>query len=167
MSSIGLLFGSFNPLHNGHLQLAQIAQSEVDLDEVWFVVQPQNSYKPVFTFLDYEARKQLIIESGLKLYEPSTSNYPHFILETLHELPEHDLTLILGEDLAGSFSTWSDYKQIKEQSRVYKSHRHDELSSGTVRDRIRDDQPVDDLVPAAVASYLDQHPRSSFGSRPE
>lgn len=157
MSTIGLLFGSFNPLHNGHIKLAQMAQAEANLDEVWFVVQPENSYKPTFEFLGYTTRKQLITESGLKIYEPQTTNYPHFILETLQELQEHKLTLVLGEDLATSFADWPDHGQIVNLASIYKSKRHDELSSGTVRDRIRDNQPVEDLVPAAVASYLAAH----------
>lgn len=159
MRSIGLLFGSFNPLHNGHLTLARQAQSEARLDEVWFVVQPENSYKPTFEFLDYRARKDLITQSGLILYDPKTTNYPHFMLDTLKELQAHKLTLILGDDLVASFPTWPDYEQIKGLARVYKSKRHHELSSGTVRDRIAADKPIDDIVPAAVASYLKQHPR--------
>lgn len=157
MSSIGLLFGSFNPLHNGHVKLADLARVEANLDEVWFIVQPENSYKPSLEFLGYDIRKQLITDSGLIIYEPQTSNYPHFILETLQELQTHNLTLILGEDLVASFPQWPDYEQIKNLARVYESKRHDELSSGTVRDRIKDNKTVDDLVPATVASYLAEH----------
>lgn len=157
MKKIGLLFGSFNPLHNGHIMLAEAAKKDVDLDEVWFVVQDKNSYKPAFEFLDYAARKTLISTSGLTLYQPQSTNHAHLILDTLREIKDHELTLILGEDLISSFSNWADYDAIRELATIYESHRIDNISSGLVRDRIEANQPIDDLVPPAVASYLAQH----------
>ncbi len=154
MKRIGLLFGSFNPLHNGHLLLSDSAQKSTELDEVWFIVQPQNSYKPITELLDYDTRKNLIITSGLYLFEPKTKNYAHYILETLKEIKGADLTLILGEDLSASFPYWEDYHEIKELAQVYESPRLDDISSGLVRDRLQAGQPIDHLVPRSVADYL-------------
>ena len=156
MKKIGLLFGSFNPLHNGHVMLAGAAQKDVDLDEIWFVVQDKNSYKPVFEFLDYSTRKQLISASGFTLYEPQSTDYAHLILDTVQEIKDHELVLILGEDLIKSFPTWSDYDAIRDVATIYESHRIDGISSGQVRDRLDAGQTIDDLVPPAVASYLAQ-----------
>lgn len=159
MKKVGLLFGSFNPLHNGHVVLAKAALRDIKLDEVWFVVQPQNSYKPAFDFLDYKTRKDLIVQSGFKLYEPASKNYAHFILETLKELPEYDLTLIMGEDLVASFPAWPDYDQIRELATIYESHRIDGISSGLIRDTLAARESIADLVPQPVASYLKQPSR--------
>lgn len=156
MKKIGLLFGSFNPLHNGHIMLAEAAKSDIGLDEVWFVVQRENTYKPAFEFLDYETRKQLIAESGLTHYEPQSTDYAHLILDTLKELGDYQITLILGEDLIASFSTWSDYDEIRELATIYESHRIDGISSGQIRDRLATGESIDDLVTPAVASYLAQ-----------
>lgn len=154
MKKIGLLFGSFNPLHNGHIQLAQAAQQEGGLEDVYFVLQPKNSYKPAFDFIDYEARKKLIVDSGLRLYTPQSTNYQHYILDTLKEFPDMAITLILGEDLAKSFPRWQDYQQIKDLTTIYESRRIDDISSGLVRDRLAAGEPIDDLVPRSVRDYL-------------
>lgn len=156
MKKIGLLFGSFNPLHNGHVMLAKAAQQEAELDEVWFVVQPENSYKPAFEFLDYETRKQLITESGLTLFESQSKDYPHLILDTLKEIKGHEVTLILGEDLIASFPHWPDYQQIKQHAQIYESHRIDGISSGQVRDRLQEGKSIAALVPDSVRDYLEQ-----------
>ena len=160
MRKIGLLFGSFNPLHNGHLMVAKAAQLERTLDEVWFVVQPENIYKPVFIFLDYETRKRLISESGYQVYESSSTDYAHFILNTLKEIQDVDLTLILGADLTATFPQWEDHDEITELVSIYQSHRIDDISSGQIRDRLEDNKSIDDLVPPAVASYLIRHQHS-------
>jgi len=159
MKKIGLLFGSFNPLHNGHVMLAEAAQNDLELDEVWIVVQRDNVYKPVFEFLDYQARKQLITDSGLKLFESESTDYAHLILETIKEIKDHNITLVLGEDLIASFSQWVDYDEIRNRASIYESHRIDGISSGQIRDRLRKKQSIDDLVPPAVAKYLAQHLR--------
>ncbi len=156
MKKLGLLFGSFNPLHNGHIMLADAAKKDMRLDEVWFVVQPENSYKPVFDLLDYETRKQLITQSGLKLYEPRSTDYAHLILDTLKEIHDFDITLILGEDLVASFPQWADYDEIRERATIYELHRIDGISSGIIRDRLKAGESIADLVPSSVADYLRQ-----------
>lgn len=156
MKKIGLLFGSFNPLHNGHIMLAEAAKASAQLDEVWFVVQPENSYKPAFKFLDYETRRLLITKSGQKLFEPATTDYAHYVLETLKELQGHNLTLILGEDLTASFPYWEDYHEIIQLAQVYASPRIDDISSGLIRDRLQAGESIADLVPRSVHDYLAQ-----------
>lgn len=136
--------------------LAEAARAEAGLDEVWFVVQPENPYKPSFDLLDYATRLKLIKEAGFTSYEPKTQNYSHYILDALEELQVHNVTLVLGEDLASSFAQWEDYEAIKKLATIYESHRFDNISSGTVRDRIKAGRPIDDLVPSSVADYLQQ-----------
>jgi cytidyltransferase-like protein len=157
MKKIGLLFGSFNPLHNGHTMLAEAATKDIGLNEVWFVMQKENRYKPSFNFLSYEKRKELVSQSGLKLYQPQSTDYAHLILDTLREINDHEITLILGEDLVESFPRWPDYDQIRDLATIYESHRIDGISSGKIRDRLEAGESISDLVPPTVASYLAQH----------
>ena len=136
--------------------LAESAQQEVALDEVWFVVQPENTYKPASEFLDFETRKDLISISGYKLFVPATNDYAHYIPESLKEIKDHELTLILGEDLTESFPFWEDYHEIKELAQIYESHRIDDISSGQIRDRLQAGESITDLVPHSVRDYLAQ-----------
>lgn len=159
MKHTGLLFGSFNPLHNGHIQLALHAQKEAQLDEVWFVVQPENNYKPSFTLMDVETRQNLIEASGLRLYRPKSTDYAHYVPATIKELKDYEVTLILGGDLAESFAQWPDYAEITSLAKVYTLPRFATVSSGLVRDRLEAKQPIDDLVPRVVSDYLQQHLR--------
>lgn len=155
MKKIGLLFGSFNPLHNGHVALAELAQHDNLLDEVWFVLQNENSYKPANDFLDYETRKLLIEEAGLTVYQPRTTNYAHFVLETLRELTDYDRTLILGKDLAEHFADWQDYHEIVSLAKVYAAQeRIQDVSSGKVRAALQAGSPIAALVPPSVARFL-------------
>lgn len=161
MKKLGVLFGSFNPLHNGHLAVAKKALAESHLDEVWFVIQPSNSYKPNQEFLDYQTRKTLLEESlegqlNMQVFEPSAIDYAHFIPRSLREIVGYDLTLILGADLASSFKTWPDYSEITSLAKIYTSPRLDNISSGLVRDKLAAGDSISDLVPDVVANYLAQ-----------
>ena len=155
MKKIGLLFGSFNPLHNGHVMLAEMAQLECGLDAVWFVLQSDNPYKPSIDFMDYDTRKLMIKEAGLDFYTPKTTDYTHFIRDTLDELADYDLTLILGNDLKSSFDQWEDAAAIKDMAQIYAApKRLDGISSGLIREKLAVGEPIDDFVPHSVYRYL-------------
>jgi len=135
--------------------LAEMAQLECGLDEVWFVLQADNPYKPSIDFMDYETRKLLIEEAGLTFYAPETTDYAHFIRETLRELADYDLTLILGNDLQGSFDQWEDAATIKDMAQIYAApKRLDGISSALIRDKLAAGEPIDDLVPHSVSRFL-------------
>lgn len=161
MKRLGILFGSFNPLHNGHIDVAKKTLTEVHLDEVWFVIQPSNNYKPVQEFLDYATRKTLLEEAletepDMHVYEPTTADYAHFIPETLKEITDCEITLILGADLSSSLKDWPDYAEITALAKIYTSPRLDHISSGMVRDKLTAGEPISDFVPDVVANYLAQ-----------
>ena len=122
MKKIGLFFGSFNPIHVGHLVIANhIAQSDL-LDEVWFVVSPQNPFKEKKSLLEDYHRLALVneaIEDNQKLKSCDiefSMPIPSYTSDTLAYLmdkyPKYEFSLIMGEDNIKSFHKWKNYEVI-------------------------------------------------------
>ncbi len=124
----GLFFGSFNPIHNGHLMLAKYILNEYDLAEIWFVVSPQNPLKDKKTLLDEHHRLQLVrlaIEDEPK-FKASDIEFklerPSFTINTLVHLKEkykRPFVLLMGADSAASIKKWKNYESILEDYEVY------------------------------------------------
>ena len=124
----GLFFGSFNPIHNGHLMLAKYILNEYDLAEIWFVVSPQNPFKDKKTLLDEHHRLQLVrlaIEDEPK-FKASDIEFklerPSFTINTLVHLKEkykRPFVLLMGADSAASIKKWKNYESILEDYEVY------------------------------------------------
>ncbi|MFT5337582.1 MAG: nicotinate-nucleotide adenylyltransferase [Sphingobacteriales bacterium] len=125
MSKTGLFFGSFNPIHIGHLALADHIQQEFELDEVCFVVSPQNPLKPKSSLLDQRQRLHMVnlaIESNPKFRSSDVEFYmplPSYTADTLAHLeekfPEHEFHLIMGEDSLKSLPKWKNFDVILER----------------------------------------------------
>ena len=126
---IGLFFGTFNPIHVGHLIIANHLANHSDLDQIWLVVSPQNPLKEKKTLLDDHHRLQLVrlsVEDNPKL---SASNIefslsqPSYTMHTLVHLkekyPQHEFSLILGEDNLRTFNKWFNYEVILENYKLY------------------------------------------------
>jgi len=121
---VGLFFGTFNPVHVGHLIIANYMATETDLDQVWFIVSPQNPLKTKKTLLPEFHRLALVrvaIEQSPKLrassieFDLPTPSYTITTLAYLQEqYPDHVFSLILGEDNLRSFHKWKNYEQILE-----------------------------------------------------
>ena len=119
---VGLFGGSFNPIHNGHVRLAKALLQETGLDEVWFMVSPQNPFKQNLQLLDDDKRFQLV-QTALK-DEPrlKASNFefrlpkPSYTWNTLQaleqEYPEHRFTILIGGDNWAAFDKWFRYEDI-------------------------------------------------------
>lgn len=119
---IGLYFGSFNPIHVGHLIIAQYMINQGEIDQLWFVVSPQNPHKEKASLLEDYHRLALVrlaidneprfkaedIEFGLP--------QPSYTVDTLAYLtekhPDYHFTLLMGEDNLRSFHKWKNYEQI-------------------------------------------------------
>lgn len=126
---IGLFFGSFNPVHTGHLLIANYFSQFAGFDKIWFVITPQNPFKANDELLDENTRLELLnlAIDGDKRFEASniefTLDRPSYTVNTLKYLRSHfpgDIFCpIIGGDNLQSFHLWKDYKDILENHEVY------------------------------------------------
>jgi nicotinate-nucleotide adenylyltransferase len=118
MSKIGLFFGSFNPVHIGHLAIAGYMKEFTDLDQVWFVVSPQNPLKKKETLLADRDRLYLVglaignnddlRASDIEFSHPA----PSFTIDTMawltEKYPQHKFVLVMGEDNFYTLHKWKN-----------------------------------------------------------
>jgi nicotinate-nucleotide adenylyltransferase len=126
---IGLYFGTFNPIHVGHLAIANHMVEFSDLDEVWMVVTPHNPHKKKSTLLDNHHRLSMVriaLEDYPKLHASDIEfalPQPNYTVNTLAHLeeqyPERSFCLIMGEDNLKSFHKWKNYEVILEGYELY------------------------------------------------
>lgn len=126
---IGLFFGSFNPIHIGHLIVANHFTEYTALEEVWFVVSPQSPFKNKKELLAEDLRLEMV-EIALQDYPKLKASKveftlapPSYTIDTLKTLnaqfPKLDFSLIIGADNLIDFHQWKDYTQILEQYSLY------------------------------------------------
>ena len=129
MYKIGLYFGSFNPIHVGHLMIANYMVEFADLKQVWFVVSPHNPLKNKSTLLSDNHRLYMVnlaIEDTSK-FKASDIEFklpkPSFTINTLTYLkekyPSKNFALIMGSDNLETFNKWKNYDQILEDYELY------------------------------------------------
>lgn len=126
---IGLFFGSFNPIHVGHLILANYMADTTDLDQVWMVVSPHNPHKEKANLLEDHHRLAMVriaVEDNPKLvasdieFSLPKPSYTVFTLQNLKEkYPYHEFVLIMGEDNLRTLHKWKNYEYILENHKVY------------------------------------------------
>jgi nicotinate-nucleotide adenylyltransferase len=181
---IGLFFGSFNPIHTGHLIIANIMAENTDLKKVWFVVSPQNPFKPARGLLHEFDRFDMVkaaIADNYKL-EASDAEFhlpkPSYTIHTLTYLkekhPDREFKVIIGEDNLAGFIKWKNYEQILEQHGLYVYKRPDsqpseladhahvkfvdapmlDISATYIRQCIREKKSIRYLVPEPVEQMI-------------
>lgn len=126
---VGLFFGSFNPIHVGHLIIANSMLELTDMDEVWFVVSPQNPFKERRTLLADHHRLQMVrvaIDDNYKLRACDAELHlpiPSYTVVTLAHLaekyPNKRFSLIMGGDNLENFRRWRNYEHILENYDIY------------------------------------------------
>ncbi len=126
---VGLYFGTFNPIHVGHLVIANYMADYTDLDQVWMVVSPQNPLKQKHSLLEDYHRLALVkvaIDDNPLLrasnieFELPKPSYTATTLAYLQEKhPENDFSLIMGEDNLRTFHKWKNHEQILERHHLY------------------------------------------------
>ena len=129
MKKIGLYFGTFNPIHVGHLIISNYMVGYTNLDEIWFVVSPLNPLKKKESLLEDYHRLNLVriaIEQNPKLKacdEEFNLPIPSYTINTLTYLKEkyldYEFNLIMGEDNLRSFKKWKNHEQILKSHYLY------------------------------------------------
>lgn len=166
MIKTGLFFGSFNPIHIGHLAIANYMLEFSDIDQLWFIVSPQNPLKQKQTLLaDYhrlELTRRAVEDdnrfrvSDIEFGMPT----PSYTIDTLAYLgekhPDHDFHLIMGADGLKTFNQWKNSQQIQE-----KYHRLVYPRPGIPNEAIRDQQNIT-LVDAPMIEISSSFIRQSI-----
>jgi nicotinate-nucleotide adenylyltransferase len=182
---IGLLFGSFNPIHIGHLIIANYMANYTTLDKVWLVVSPQNPLKKYNDLINTYDRLEMaklatdnsthiaVSDVELKLPQPS------YTIDTLTHLkekyPQHEFALIMGSDNLVSLPKWKNYKLILRDYRIYVYPRPGyentdlathpsvtitmtplmELSATFIRKSLAEKKNIQYFVPDAVLEFIE------------
>jgi nicotinate-nucleotide adenylyltransferase len=126
---IGLFFGTFNPIHIGHLIIGNYMAEFTDLDEIWFVVTPHNPLKEKSSLLP-DVHRYRMVEEATEDYprlKPSNIEFalpqPNYTVNTLAYLtekyPEHQFYLIMGEDNLKTLHKWKNYEVLLENYPIY------------------------------------------------
>ena len=126
---VGLFFGSFNPIHIGHLAIANYMVQFTDLDKLWFVVSPHNPLKEKKTLLANNHRLRLVREAITDYSKFTASNIefslpqPSYTINTLAYLkekhPSTQFALIMGSDNLQTFDKWKNYEEILKHYTLY------------------------------------------------
>ena len=128
MKKIGLFFGSFNPIHIGHLILANYILENTDMDELWFVVSPHNPFKDKKSLLKDSNRLEMVNLAVKNYPKMRASNVefslprPSYTIDTLtylHEkYPDVSFSLIMGEDNLESLAKWKNAETLIENHKI-------------------------------------------------
>ncbi|HEV8504725.1 MAG TPA: nicotinate (nicotinamide) nucleotide adenylyltransferase [Chitinophagaceae bacterium] len=182
---IGLFFGSFNPVHIGHLIIASHILNETRLDKIWLVVSPVNPFKIDADLLNENARLSLvetalrsdhrIVASNIEFQLPT----PSFTINTLSFLKENysqdDFSIIMGSDNFRSFDKWKNYEEISGNYKILVYRRTGfevenkfnanievldapllDISSTEIRRLIREGKSIRYLVPETVRQEIEE-----------
>jgi nicotinate-nucleotide adenylyltransferase len=180
---IGLYFGSFNPIHTGHLIIANHIANNTELDEVWFVVSPQNPFKNTNSLLNEQHRLSLvkIAIEGEKKLKASNVEFklpkPSYTADTLlylsEKYPKHNFSIIIGSDSFQNIEKWKNYKYIINNYNIFIYQRPGfeikntseninivdapllEISSTQIRKNIKENKSIRYLVTDAVMEEIE------------
>ena len=156
MSKIGLYFGTFNPIHVGHLIIANHLVEHSDLDEIWMVITPHNPFKKKKSLLDNQHRFEMVYKAteNYSKIKPSNIEFklpqPNFTSHTLAHIsevyPDKEFSLIMGEDNLRSFHKWKNFETILEHHYLYVYPR---ISEGKVATQF-DNHPKIQIIEAPI-----------------
>lgn len=182
---IGLFFGSFNPIHVGHLIVANVMATSTDLEKVWFVVSPQNPFKKnkqlLHEFDRFDMVEKAIADNhkfkatDIEFHLPRPSYTIDTLVRLTEKFPQHDFKLIIGEDNLAQFSNWKNYQQILDyyglyvyprpnsEAHSYQSHPQVrfveapllDISATFIRNRLKNRQSIRYMVPEAVETIIE------------
>lgn len=126
---IGLYFGSFNPVHNGHLIIASFIQQQTDLNQVWIIVSPQNPFKINHSLLNEYQRLELVRLSlegennirviDIEFHLPKPSYTIDTIIYLEEKYPQHEFSIVMGSDGLQNLDKWKNGDIIMEKYPIY------------------------------------------------
>lgn len=181
---VGLFFGSFNPVHIGHLAMANYFVEFSDLEQIWLVVSPQNPFKSGKNLLSEYERYKLVEKALSDDFRIQVSNIefhlpkPSYTIDTLTHLKEeyknHQFALIVGSDNLRYFHKWKNHREIVDQNDIYVYPRPGsdpyqytdkfplnivngpfiEISSSFIRSAIADGKDMRYFLPEKVYQYI-------------
>lgn len=181
---IGLFFGSFNPIHFGHIALAKFFVENNYVDEVWFVVSPQSPFKNSDDIAPFNDRLNMVniaVDNYVNISScdiESQLPVPSFTVDTLNELrkryADKKFSVILGSDQLDDFKNWKNWEEIIENHQILFYPRGGcmcsnlpntqvvnapllDISSTLVRNNLMQDKCVDNLIPDSVFKYIIQN----------
>jgi nicotinate-nucleotide adenylyltransferase len=183
---IGLYFGSFNPIHSGHLIIANHIVNTTQLQQVWFVVSPQNPLKPSASLLNEYHRLHLIqsaIDGENKLKASNVEFQlprPSYTVDTLaylkEKFPQHTFSVIMGSDSFCNIRNWKNYEAILNNYTIYIYKRPGfeikdnfganiillgapllEISSTYIRKLIKENKSIRYIVPDIVKEEIERN----------
>jgi nicotinate-nucleotide adenylyltransferase len=183
-SKTGLFFGSFNPIHQGHLMIANYMVEFTDIGQVWFIISPHNPLKEKASLLaDHHrlAMANIAVEddsrfraSNIEFHLPQ----PSYTIDTLTYLteknPEKEFVMICGSDNLPTFTKWKNYEELLNQYHLYIYPRHNtkpsqfddhphvhfttapliEISSSFIRQSIKEGKNLRQFLPEKVWKYM-------------
>lgn len=185
MKKTGLFFGSFNPIHMGHLMIAEYILEHSDLDDLWFVISPSNPLKKKESLLNEKQRYYMVniaIEDDSRFKATDIEfklPYPSYTCVTLATLtekyPDSTFVVIMGEDNIENIERWKNYEYILENFEIYVyprpghggskylAHPHVtkvaapmiEISATMIRDAIKNKKRVSYFLPPKVEQYIE------------
>ncbi len=182
----GLYFGSFNPVHIGHLAIANYFVEFTDIDQLWFIISPQNPFKKKDILLpDYQRFELLYRVAGNdNKYRVSDIEFrmpkPSYTIDTLmnmkNKYPDHQFVIIMGSDGLSTFDKWKNYKEIirdfpryvypRKGSENINASVHEnivsveapliEISSSFIRQAIKEGKDVKYFLPKEAYEYISE-----------
>jgi len=183
---IGLYFGTYNPVHIGHMAIAGYFAEFTDLDMVWMVVTPHNPHKPAGTLLQDHHRFEMVRlaigeyknlkPSKIEFSLPKPSYTVHTLAHIQEQYPDHEFSLIMGSDNLMTFKKWKNWEEIIKHHMVYVYPRpnydggdlmnHEkirlvdaplmEISSSFIRKSILNKNDIRFMLPESVYHYIDE-----------
>jgi len=184
MKKTGLFFGSFNPIHIGHLVIAEYMVENTDLEEIWFVVSPQNPLKDKKTLLADNHRWYMVnlaIENDARFKAIDIEFHmprPSYTIDTLTRLnekyPNNVFVLVTGSDIFKNFHKWKNHETLINQFPFYVYNRSNfkldiyenypqikffdapqmEISSSFIRNSIKEQKEIQYMLPPQIDAYI-------------
>ncbi|MRI00918.1 nicotinate-nucleotide adenylyltransferase [Kriegella sp. EG-1] len=177
MRKVGLYFGTFNPIHIGHMVIANHMVEFSNLDEVWFVITPQSPFKVKQSLLEDNHRYQMVFEAvkDFPKLKPSKIEFglpqPNYTVHTLAHLTEkygnsYEFCLIMGEDNLKGLHKWKNYEVILDNHELYVYPR---ISEGQVAHRFKNNTKifkVDAPIMEVSSTFIRKNHKAGKNIRP-